>query len=146
MGYVCCCVINETNLLHLFRQSWPMKSLILSITVYEWSSLTGYTQELIFTCEYTQSFMFSTATVMAIQHDSNPYIIQVYAEFKLATWLRLDKFTELNISEFCFWISIHLSYHWSVLKNWWLMELKFSKNTVCKLAKIKFKWAFSPVG
>ena len=29
-----------------------------------------------------------------------PYRMKIYTEFNLATWLRLVKFTELNISEF----------------------------------------------
>ena len=31
---------------------------------------------------------------------SYPYKMKIYTEFNLATWLRLAKFTELNIAKF----------------------------------------------
>ena len=40
-----------------------------------------------------------------------PYWMKIYTEFNLATWLRLAKFMELNISEFLFLYFNYISYH-----------------------------------
>ena len=43
--------------------------------------------------------------------------MKIYAEFNLVSWLRLIKFTEINISEFLFLNFNYKSYHLEVPKN-----------------------------
>ena len=43
--------------------------------------------------------------------------MKIFTEFNLAIWLRMVKFTELNISEFWFLNSNFICYHWDILKK-----------------------------
>ena len=46
-----------------------------------------------------------------------PYRMKIYTEFNSATWLRLVKFTELNISEFWFLNFNYICYHLEISKG-----------------------------
>ena len=41
-----------------------------------------------------------TILLYSLFYNCIPYRMKLYTEFNLATWLRLVKFTDLNISEF----------------------------------------------
>ena len=54
---------------------------------------------------------------MLAVYQNLPYRMKIYTEFNLATWLRLLKFTELNISEYLFLNLNYICYHWVTPKN-----------------------------
>ena len=98
-------------------------------------------------CIYVQNLTFLRQTiVISFDNEGLPvlscrvnisYRMKIYTEFNLDTWLRLVKFTELNISKFWVLNSNYISYHWEILKfkYKWLV-LKFSKFAISEKGHI----------
>ena len=53
--------------------------------------------------------------------------MKICTKINLATWLRLVKFNELNISKLWFLNSKYISCHWGISKNKIISEFKFSE-------------------
>ena len=71
------------------------------------------------------------------------YRMKIYTEFNLATWLRLVKFTELNIGKFWLLNFNYIGYHWEISKNKIISKSKFSNFAISEIAKLKSHWKFS---
>ena len=68
-----------------------------------------------------------------------PYMMKIYTECNLATWLRLVKLAELNISQFWFLNFDYMRYHWDISKNimisgiWILGDFPSAKFSSCRV-------------
>ena len=70
-----------------------------------------------------------------------PNRMKINTEFSLATWLRLVKFRELNISEFWFLIFNYIRCHWEISKK------KIKNQKICHSGNSEYtcrlQWRFS---
>ena len=66
--------------------------------------------------------------------------MKLYTEFNLVTWLRLVKFTELNIYLFWFLNFNYRSCHWEIYKI-----IRISQFSICERAKLNSHENFLPV-
>ena len=72
--------------------------------------------------------------------------MKVYAQLNLATWPKLVRFRELNISEFWLFKINYISYYWEISKNIIVSELNFSESAINTIAKFNSNYSVLPVG
>ena len=123
-AYLCCrwvpCFCNN-RILHQIIQSRRQICVLMEkkqILGYEHTNSSIFQHSTIGRKEFTSPQTGLVGTLNTFPLYQIPWRMKIYTEFDLATWPRLLKFTELNISSL--WLlnfDYNISYHWQISKN-----------------------------